>query len=297
MLIEVNIPRPLTLLLGIVAVVGWFMWWSVVQNGSGATGTVSEQSSSSSAAVGGVSPEATLQAVEAEEKAFFARKVHATLEKQEELLRFQLNLLEEEQQALDGQLTEAQEEEFIAARTNLIKLLQDKKAAEQQIRDALYQLWDAREQAARVSVNTAGPIATLTWPLDPIYGISATFRDADYVQQFGFQHNGTDFPALQGTPISAAADGVVEKAVDNGLGYSYIIIKHSGIVTLYGHISSIEVVEGQSVRAGEFIGLSGGRPGSPGAGKHTTGPHLHFETLINGEHVDPMQYLPPSPLL
>ncbi|MFH0834189.1 MAG: M23 family metallopeptidase, partial [Patescibacteria group bacterium] len=64
------------------------------------------------------------------------------------------------------------------------------------------------------------------------------------------------------------------------------------LATVYGHISRILVKEGDLVRAGDLIGLSGGIPGTPGAGYMTTGAHLHFEVIDHGEHKNPLDYLP-----
>ena len=131
------------------------------------------------------------------------------------------------------------------------------------------------------------------WPVMPDRGISAYFKDPRYVGTFGVQHSAVDIPEYQGSPLRAAADGVVYKARDNGYGYSYIILSHANnFSTVYGHISNILVETGQIVRKGTIIGLTGGMPGTPGAGYMTTGPHLHFEMLLNGTHVDPLQYLP-----
>lgn len=131
------------------------------------------------------------------------------------------------------------------------------------------------------------------WPVQPARGISAYFRDPSYVGVFGVRHNAVDIPTYQGTAVHAANDGVVYKAKDNGYGYSYIILAHAGgFQTVYGHISSILVEEGQAVVAGSIIGLSGGMPGTKGAGYMTTGPHLHFEMLLNGMWVDALYYLP-----
>ncbi len=132
----------------------------------------------------------------------------------------------------------------------------------------------------------------LAWPVFPKKGISAGFRDPGYYKRFKMQHNAVDIPAPQGTPLTAAASGYVYKAKDNGLGYSYIIILHkNNIRTVYGHVSQIDVKEGQLVQEGELIGLSGGMPGTKGAGKMTTGPHLHFEVLENGVYKNPLDFL------
>lgn len=133
----------------------------------------------------------------------------------------------------------------------------------------------------------------LNWPVEPTRGISAYFRDSGYLGVFGVQHNAVDIPEYQGTPVHAAGDGVVYTAKDNGYGYSYIILAHAGgLMTVHGHMSEILVKEGDKILQGSIIGLSGGMPGTKGAGYMTTGPHLHFEVLKNGTHVDPLQYLP-----
>ena len=84
----------------------------------------------------------------------------------------------------------------------------------------------------------------------------------------------------------------MEAVVDHGMGYNYLILKHPGYATLYGHVLSFGVGEGQEVKEGQVIGQSGGRKGTPGAGEISTGPHLHFEIMVGGEHVDPLAHLP-----
>lgn len=133
------------------------------------------------------------------------------------------------------------------------------------------------------------------WPVSPSRGISAYYRDESYRLAMGIPHDAVDIRALQGTAIKAPADGVVYKARDNGYGYSYIILAHGGgFMTVYGHVMEIRVEEGEKILAGQTIGLSGGMPGTKGAGLLTTGPHLHFEVLKGGKHVDPLDYLPLS---
>ncbi len=132
-----------------------------------------------------------------------------------------------------------------------------------------------------------------TWPVAPDRGISAYFHDPRYVGVFGVQHNAVDIPEYQGTPVHATADGVVYAARDNGYGYSYVILAHAGgFMTVYGHVSSILVSVGDKIDQGSIIALSGGMPGTIGAGYMTTGPHLHFEVHFEGKNVDPLSYLP-----
>ncbi len=129
----------------------------------------------------------------------------------------------------------------------------------------------------------------------PVYGrVSAGFKNAAYHKHFGVPHYGMDIVVGQETPVAAAADGVVFLVRDGGAkGYSYILIGHrGGYATLYGHIFESLVTTGQEVTAGQIIALSGGTPGTHGAGPMTTGAHLHFEVIQSGTNVDPATVLP-----
>lgn len=131
------------------------------------------------------------------------------------------------------------------------------------------------------------------WPVSPARGISAYFRDPSYSSFFGVRHNAIDIRVPQETVIRAPADGVVYKAKDNGFGYSFLILAHEGgYMTVYGHIPQFMVKPGEKVYKGQTVALSGGTPGTKGAGLMTTGPHLHFEIMKNGSYVDPIFYLP-----
>ncbi len=98
-------------------------------------------------------------------------------------------------------------------------------------------------------------------------------------------HTGLDIAASSGTEIIAAASGKVIQASDKNNGYGKcVIIEHSaGFKTLYAHCSSLDVQVGDYVAAGQVIA----RVGSTG---RSTGPHLHFSVIINGEYVDPNLY-------
>lgn len=131
----------------------------------------------------------------------------------------------------------------------------------------------------------------LKWPVPP-NKITAFFHDPTYPKRWGI-HNAIDIRAAQFTEIRAPANGYVFQTKDNGNGYSYIILAHKGnLITVYGHVSEIIAKAGTIVKKGELIGLSGGTPGTKGAGLQTTGPHLHFEVHYKGEAVNPLDYLP-----
>lgn len=137
--------------------------------------------------------------------------------------------------------------------------------------------------------STRTPTGTLQWPLPVAGTITSQFgHRVDPITGEVSSHTGTDIACAEGTPILAAADGIV--TVANGLdswggsyGY-YIQINHGGgLETLYAHCSSICVTTGQQVQAGQVIGYVG----------HTgrvTGSHLHLETRTNGTRVDSMQF-------
>ena len=98
-------------------------------------------------------------------------------------------------------------------------------------------------------------------------------------------HTGIDFRGIIGEGVRATASGTVTAAGWSG-GYGRMVeIDHgNGLSTRYGHLSEIEVKIGQSVKIGQVVG----RLGSTG---RSTGPHLHYETRIDGEAVDPGRFL------
>jgi murein DD-endopeptidase MepM/ murein hydrolase activator NlpD len=98
-------------------------------------------------------------------------------------------------------------------------------------------------------------------------------------------HTGLDFRANVGDPVRATAAGKVTNAGWSG-GYGKMVeLDHgNGLATRYGHLSEIDVDVGDTVRIGQIVG----RVGSTG---RSTGPHLHYETRVDGEAVDPQKFL------
>ncbi len=94
-------------------------------------------------------------------------------------------------------------------------------------------------------------------------------------------HRGTDYAAPVGTPIWAAGDGTVIKSSYNQFNGNYVFIKHSNTyITKYLHLKRRTVKTGQRVKQGQTIGTLGGTG-------RVTGPHLHYEFLVNGVHKNP----------
>jgi len=132
----------------------------------------------------------------------------------------------------------------------------------------------------------------LIWPV-PKNVITAYFHDPDYPFRYLFEHPGIDIRARHGTTLKTAASGYVARVkLNKTSSYGYIMIVHGdGLSTVYGHISKAYVKEDEYVVQGQAIGLTGGMPGTPGSGRLTTGPHLHFEVRLNGIPVNPLEYL------
>ena len=106
-------------------------------------------------------------------------------------------------------------------------------------------------------------------------------------------HGGIDYAMPVGSPVLAAADGIVDQVTtqpnsSRSFGH-YVVIKHDGFFTYYAHLSKSIVKVGQEVRQGQLIAYSGGKKGAWGAGS-STGPHLHFEVRLSKgskQSVDP----------
>ncbi|MEY4421068.1 MAG: hypothetical protein RLZZ498_1664 [Pseudomonadota bacterium] len=95
-------------------------------------------------------------------------------------------------------------------------------------------------------------------------------------------HLGVDYAAPTGTPVRSVGQGIVDVAGSQGGFGNVVMVKHAnGHTTVYAHLSRIHVKRGQSVMQGQTLGLVG-------ATGWATGPHLHFEFRVNGQHKDPL---------
>ncbi len=193
--------------------------------------------------------------------------------------------LESERAELERQIEEAEEliaeyeEQLNADREAYEAQLAKEQALEADIQAMIAEL--ERQEAAKNIVSTGyyiwplpgyTPGSAYGWRIHPIWG------DRRF-------HAGEDIAAPSGTPILAADSGLATVVPNNGNGYgNYIIINHGGgRTTLYAHMSGFAISNGQSVTQGQVIGYVGSTGNS-------TGPHLHFETRINGATTDPKSY-------
>ena len=131
----------------------------------------------------------------------------------------------------------------------------------------------------------------LSWPMAS-FQITQGFGPTNFYLEpplgpYKHFHTGLDLSAPLGTPVMAAADGVVVAVGDDTFGYgNYVVIAHGGgIETLYGHLLRTSVAAGERIGRGQVIGLEG----STG---YSTGPHVHFELRVNNLVTDPLPYLP-----
>lgn len=117
----------------------------------------------------------------------------------------------------------------------------------------------------------------VTGTISSRYGVRSRIRRSN--------HTGLDIAATTGTPIKVMADGVVTNASYSGSYGKLIKVDHgNGVETWYAHTSKMYVKKGQEVKAGDEIATVGSTGNS-------TGPHLHLEIRLNGEHINPQKYV------
>ncbi len=206
---------------------------------------------------------------------------------------------------LNREIQESKKAELDANKEALSTVIADLESDEDAYRAALDEA-DKAEEALRAEIraltsaatpapsqnNTAQTPApgadsggTFCWPTPSTTYITSTYGTRYHpVQKRNKTHTGIDIGAGHGASILAAESGTVLRAGWNGGYGNYVVIDHGGgVQTLYGHCSALLVQSGQTVSRGQEIA----RVGSTGV---STGPHLHFEVLINGSYTDPMSY-------
>jgi len=157
------------------------------------------------------------------------------------------------------------------------------------LRDLLQAL-ESRLRNVRVDVERQEKLAAATPSIWPAHGwLTGTFggRSDPFTGEPGF-HQGLDISTEKGQPVFSTADGVVESASYSGDFGNLIVVRHDfGLSTRYGHLSAFKAKPGESVKRGDVIGYVG----STG---RSTGAHLHYEILVNGKLINPLQLLTQS---
>ncbi|MEG2165061.1 MAG: M23/M56 family metallopeptidase [Ruthenibacterium sp.] len=148
-------------------------------------------------------------------------------------------------------------------------------AAKQKESDIAWDTW-----AADCDNEPKTAADTFVWPLSGYTTLSTDFGSELVLFGSKSASRGISVPAPEGTPIVAAADGTVYTQKGWSYGNSVKILHGNGMVTLYGHMQSFDVTDGQSVKKGEQIGTVGSTGNS-------TGNHLFFELTENGTPKDP----------
>ncbi len=159
----------------------------------------------------------------------------------------------------------------------------------QQQKEAFEREVDALESALKITIDPNSiprpGIAILSYPLDTIritqyFGnTSFSAKNPQVYKGSSGEHNGVDFAASRGTPVKAAAGGIVTNVINTNspikCGYgNWVSIKHpNGLTTLYAHLSLNKMSVGDFVSTGQIIGYSGNSG-------YTTGPHLHFGLYV-----------------
>ena len=160
--------------------------------------------------------------------------------------------------------------------------LTDIEVAKNDIQTKVTEIKEQEEEQARIdAMPDVNGIKLATAPISGTitsrYGARSSIRKST--------HTGLDIAVKTGTPIKVVADGVVESASYSGSYGNLVKISHgNGVETWYAHTSKMYVKKGDTVKAGDIIAAVGSTGNS-------TGPHLHFEIRINGEHVNPQKYL------
>lgn len=209
------------------------------------------------------------------------------LKQQASRLKAQLEAEQQRKKALVAQITSAIEEtEEVeeAERQRLLALAAERSKLQQQMRQAQNR---PRQGSSSRSGGYVGS-GIFAWPVPASRYVSSGYGYRDHpISKTRRFHKGIDIAAPQGTPIVAAESGVVLVAGwSSGYGNTVIIDHGGGVWTLYGHIrhGSIRVSVGQEVARGQTIA----EVGSTG---NSTGPHLHFEVIVNGSPQSPLNYV------
>lgn len=216
------------------------------------------------------------------------QKEAAEIQKRQDQLDSQMKEIQKDRADLDKKKDDAEKMKEQRAQL-LYKAEEDKRRSEAEydrmlaISENIKSMLQSMEAAS--SMPSGGGNGSFVWPCSgPItsyYGwrVHPIFGTRKY-------HSGMDIAVDTGTPIHAAAAGVViYSGWMGGYGYAIMIDHGGGLVTIYGHNSRLAAGEGQRVTQGQVVAYAG----STG---YSTGPHCHFEVRLHGEVTEPLNYLP-----
>lgn len=201
-------------------------------------------------------------------------------------------------QALDAQsqekknLIDKENESIEAAKARLAKIEAEEEQTRREIAAREAEARRKAEEAAKKNGTTYTPVvynaSGMIWPVPSCHIVTSEYkmRVHPVTRQYKL-HTGMDIGCRTGSAVVAAQAGTVLTASYNTAYGNYVVVSHgNGVSTLYAHNSSLLVSAGQTVKQGQTIARSGNTG-------YSTGPHMHFEVLINGNPVNPRGYVSP----
>ena len=220
-----------------------------------------------------------------------------------ELVNNQIKQIDETKQKLDEEKTGLEKEKSNQQKTQIAlentKLLRqnyiEKLSQEEQEIQAKIDEYNNQINAIEAEIKSLAKVitfgdeykgGTMQWPINGHYTITSNYGMRVHpITGIYKLHTGVDISATIGDDFTAMADGIVVKAEYNAAYGNMVIIDHGGgVQTLYAHGSQIIAQVGQEVKAGDVV-LKVGSTG------YSTGPHAHFEIRVNGETVNPLDYV------
>ncbi len=220
------------------------------------------------------------------------QKIREQVEEQQKVLEEEYKKLETLQNELIKKqenvqsLMSSKESEISSLENELSETNEKLKELEAAAAEALRKQQEAAAGGGSAGASVISGNGMFTHPCPGLTRISSPFgyREAPMAGA-GNNHKGIDFAAPTGTPIYAATDGTVVIARYSATAGNWIVIDHgNGIQTQYMHCSALYVSAGESVSKGQNIG-------AVGTTGNSTGPHLHFQVMVNGTPVNPLSYL------
>lgn len=207
-------------------------------------------------------------------------------------------VVETKKQELDAQsqqkknLIDKENENIEAAKARLAKIEAEEEQTRREIAAKEAEARRKAEEAARKNGTTYTPVvhsaSGMIWPVPSCRTVTSEYKMRLHPVTGQYKlHTGMDIGCGSGSAVIAAQAGTVIKASYNVAYGNHVVISHgNGVSTLYAHNSSLLVSVGQTVKQGQTIARSGNTG-------YSTGPHMHFEVLINGSPVNPRGYVSP----